>query len=136
LPHGNATQLETEDVVAGITVERGTVTVLPELFWGKDVVLFAADGPAARMDVPFTVDTTGRYELSVQTTSWDSTTSKPAITPSRLSARAATRGPPGTASVSTTWCWRGPVPTRGREHEGSIRRRRRSWALRSFLKRI
>jgi hypothetical protein len=67
LPHGNATQLETEDVVAGITAEGGTVTVLPELFWGKDVVLFAADGPGARMAVPFTVDTTGRYEVSVQT---------------------------------------------------------------------
>ena len=66
LPHGNATQLETEDVVAAITIEGGTVTVLPELFWGKDVVLFEAEGPGARMDVPFTVDTTGRYELSVQ----------------------------------------------------------------------
>lgn len=66
LPHGNATQQETEKVVAGITAEGGTVTVLPELFWGKDVVLFAAEGPGSRMDVPFTVDTPGRYELSVQ----------------------------------------------------------------------
>ena len=66
LPHGNATQFETEDLVADITAEGGTVTILPELFWGKDVVLFEAEGPGARMDVPFTVDTTGRYELSVQ----------------------------------------------------------------------
>jgi len=66
LPHGNATQLETEEVVADITVDGGTVTVLPELFWGKDVVLFEADGPGARMKVPFKVETAGRYELSVQ----------------------------------------------------------------------
>jgi len=66
LPHGNATQLETEDVVADIAVEGGTVTVLPELFWGKDVVLFEAEGPGARMNVPFKVEAAGRYELSVQ----------------------------------------------------------------------
>ncbi len=66
LPHGNATQFETEDVVADITAEGGSVTVLPELFWGKDVVLFEADGPGARMDVPFSVDAPGRYEISVQ----------------------------------------------------------------------
>ncbi|MDX2437181.1 MAG: DUF2961 domain-containing protein [Acidobacteriota bacterium] len=67
LPHGNATQFETEDVLAAITAKGGTVTVLPELFWGKDVVLFKAEGPGARMDVPFNVETVGRYELSVQT---------------------------------------------------------------------
>ncbi len=66
LPHGNATQFETEEVVAAITAEGGTVTVLPELFWGKDVVLFEAEGPGAQMDVPFTIDAAGRYELSVQ----------------------------------------------------------------------
>jgi hypothetical protein len=66
LPHGNATQFETEEVVAHITVEDGTVTVLPELFWGKDVVLFDAEGPGSRIDVPFTVDAAGRYEISVQ----------------------------------------------------------------------
>jgi hypothetical protein len=67
LPHGNATQFETEEVFAAITTEGGTVTILPELFWGKDVVLFEAEGPGARMDVPFKVETAGRYELSVQT---------------------------------------------------------------------
>ena len=52
LPHGNATQLETEEVLAEITTEGGGVTVLPELFWGKDVVLFEAEGPGARVNVP------------------------------------------------------------------------------------
>jgi len=66
LPHGNATQFETEDVMADITTEGGAVTALPELFWGKDVVLFEAEGAGARMDVPFSVDDPGRYELSVQ----------------------------------------------------------------------
>ncbi len=66
LPHGNAVQLQTEEVVAAIKAEGGTVTVLPELFWGKDVVLFEAEGRGSRMDVPFAVATAGRYELSVQ----------------------------------------------------------------------
>ncbi len=38
----------------------------PELFWGKDVVIFAADGPGSKIELPFDVPADGEYELQVQ----------------------------------------------------------------------
>src|SRR6185369_15611495 len=35
-------------------------------FWGKDVLLFEAEGPGARVEVPFVVAESGLYELSTQ----------------------------------------------------------------------
>ena len=46
--------------------EKGKVSVSKELFWGKDVILFEAEGPGARIEVPFDVDEDGDYELSTQ----------------------------------------------------------------------
>jgi len=66
LPHGNAKQLEAEATPADVRAEKGKVSVSKELFWGKDVLLFEAEGPGARVEVPFVVDESGLYELSTQ----------------------------------------------------------------------
>ncbi len=66
LPHGNVKQIEAEASVSDVHAEKGRVSVSKELFWGKDVLLFEAEGPGARVEVPFTVDETGLYELSTQ----------------------------------------------------------------------
>jgi hypothetical protein len=66
LPHGNVRQIEAEASVSDVHAEKGRVSVSKELFWGKDVLLFEAEGPGARVEVPFTVDEAGLYELSTQ----------------------------------------------------------------------
>lgn len=66
LPHGNAIQIEAEDAVGEVVVVDGEVRVLPELFWGMDVLLLAADGPGASFELPFEVAADGRYELAVE----------------------------------------------------------------------
>jgi hypothetical protein len=66
LPQGNAKQIEVENAVADVKAEKGKVSVSKELFWGKDVLLFEGEGPGARVEVPFTVDEDGEYELSTQ----------------------------------------------------------------------
>ena len=66
LPHGNVRQLEAEASPADVRAEKGKISVSKELFWGKDVLLFEAEGPGARVEVPFVVDETGLYELSTQ----------------------------------------------------------------------
>jgi hypothetical protein len=66
LPHGNVKQLEAEASPADVRGEKGKVSVSKELFWGKDVLLFEAEGPGARVEVPFVVDESGLYELSTQ----------------------------------------------------------------------
>ncbi len=66
LPHGNVRQIEAEASLPDVRAERGKVSVSKELFWGKDVLLFEAEGPGARVEVPFVVDETGLYELSTQ----------------------------------------------------------------------
>ncbi|MCZ7635079.1 MAG: DUF2961 domain-containing protein [Verrucomicrobia bacterium] len=63
LPHGNARQIEVETALAGCRADGGRVSVLPELFWSKDVLFFAAEGPGAKLEVPFEVTEDGDYEL-------------------------------------------------------------------------
>jgi hypothetical protein len=66
LPHGNATQIEVEKALAQMKPEKGKTSILKELFWGKDVFLFEAEGPGSRVEIPFTVEQDGDYELSTQ----------------------------------------------------------------------
>ncbi|MGE5413007.1 MAG: DUF2961 domain-containing protein, partial [Syntrophomonadaceae bacterium] len=66
LPHGNVRQIEAEASLSDVRAEKGKVSISKELFWGKDVLLFEAEGPGARVEVPFAVDETGLYELSTQ----------------------------------------------------------------------
>ncbi len=93
LPHGNATQIELEKNVAQAKVEKGKTSVLKELFWGKDVLLFEGEGPGAKIELPFSVDADGEYELSTQV------------------AQASTYG------VYEVWLDGKPVATRELEHE-------------------
>lgn len=66
LPHGNARQIEVERDIGRVTSARGKVSVQKEVFWSRDILLLNAEGPGARIDIPFDVAVTGRYELLAQ----------------------------------------------------------------------
>ena len=66
LPQGNASQIEVEDALADIRAEGGNVSLIPDLFWSKDVVLFEAGGKGAKLEVPFDVPADGVYEVYVE----------------------------------------------------------------------
>jgi D-arabinan exo alpha-(1,3)/(1,5)-arabinofuranosidase (non-reducing end) len=66
LPHGNARQIEVEDDVAGVKVERGNVEVQKEVFWSKDLLFFKAEGPGSALHVPLDVPDESTYELVAQ----------------------------------------------------------------------
>jgi hypothetical protein len=63
LPQGNALQIEVENSLAQVHAEKGKVSLVPDLFWSKDVILFEAEGKGARLEVPFEVPAAGDYEL-------------------------------------------------------------------------
>ena len=48
---------------AEVKAEKGKASLSPELFWSKDVLLFEAEGPGRRVEVPFDVPADGDYEL-------------------------------------------------------------------------
>ena len=52
LPQGNAIQFEVEKVIAQAKAEKGQASVFPDLFWSKDVLIFKADGPGSRIEIP------------------------------------------------------------------------------------
>ena len=66
LPQGNAKQIEVETALGAAKSEKGKVSVSKDLFWSKDVLFLAADGPGARLDVPFDVEEDGTYEVVTQ----------------------------------------------------------------------
>ncbi|HEY6067044.1 MAG TPA: glycoside hydrolase family 172 protein, partial [Thermoanaerobaculia bacterium] len=66
LPQGNAEQIEVENALGDAKGEKGKVSVSKDLFWSKDVLFFAAEGPGARLEVPFEVADEGEYELVTQ----------------------------------------------------------------------
>jgi hypothetical protein len=66
LPQGNASQIEVEAALADVRVEKGKASLVPDLFWSKDVILFEAEGPGSRLDVPFDVREDGDYEVYTQ----------------------------------------------------------------------
>ncbi len=66
MPHGNARQIEVERDIAHVTTSNGTASVQKEVFWGKDLLFLEAKAPGARMDIPFSIDAAGRYELVAQ----------------------------------------------------------------------
>ena len=63
LPQGNAKQIEVEDRIGEAKAEKGKTSVSKDLFWSKDVLLFEAEGPGAKLEIPFDVDEDGDYEL-------------------------------------------------------------------------
>ena len=66
LPQGNALQIEVERSMPQITTEKGKVSMFPDLFWSKDVILFEGEGQGSKMTIPFDVPEDGDYELYVQ----------------------------------------------------------------------
>jgi HEAT repeats len=66
LPQGNAEQIEVENALSDAKAEKGKVSVSKDLFWSKDVLLLQADGPGARLEIPFDVAEQGNYELTAQ----------------------------------------------------------------------
>lgn len=63
LPQGNARQIEVETALAQVKAEKGRTSVVPDLFWSKDVILFEAEGPGAKLEIPFDVPAEGDYEV-------------------------------------------------------------------------
>ncbi|HEV8232548.1 MAG TPA: glycoside hydrolase family 172 protein, partial [Thermoanaerobaculia bacterium] len=66
LPQGNALQIEVENAIGEAKSEKGEFSVSKDLFWSKDVLFLKADGPGARLEVPFDVPEMGEYELVTQ----------------------------------------------------------------------
>jgi len=66
LPQGNASQIEVEAALDQVRVEKGKASLVPDLFWSKDVILFEAEGPGSRLDIPFDVPEDGDYEVYTQ----------------------------------------------------------------------
>lgn len=63
LPFGNAEQIAIEDSVKDVTTVNGKAVVQRGVDWGKDLLAFDAQGPGARMTVPFDVRSGGEYEV-------------------------------------------------------------------------
>ncbi|MCC6124335.1 MAG: DUF2961 domain-containing protein [Pirellulales bacterium] len=63
LPQGNARQIEVEKSLAEVKTEGGEASLMPELFWSKDVILFKAEGKGSKIEIPFDVPEDGRYEI-------------------------------------------------------------------------
>jgi hypothetical protein len=66
LPHGQAQQIEVENLIADVKTEGGKASVQKEVFWSKDLLFFGAHGPGSKIDVPLDVAEAGRYELVAQ----------------------------------------------------------------------
>jgi hypothetical protein len=66
LPHGNARQIEVEDLLSDVKTAGGKASVQKEVFWSKDLLFFEAAGVGSRIEVPFDVADPGRYELVAQ----------------------------------------------------------------------
>jgi len=63
LPLGNAEQIAVEGSLAEVTADQGKASVQQGVFWGKDLLFFEAHDPGARINVPFEVAESGRYEI-------------------------------------------------------------------------
>lgn len=66
LPHGDALQIEVEAQAAEAKATLGEARVERDVFWSKDLLLFKAEGPGARIDLPLDVPEDGYYELTAQ----------------------------------------------------------------------
>jgi hypothetical protein len=66
LPQGNAAQIEVEAALADVRAEEGRASLVRDLFWSKDVILFEAEGQGSRLEVQFDVPEDGDYEVYTQ----------------------------------------------------------------------
>ncbi|HWZ87122.1 MAG TPA: DUF2961 domain-containing protein [Thermoanaerobaculia bacterium] len=63
LPQGNALQIEVENAIDAVKAEGGKVSMVPDLFWSKDVILFEAAGKGSKLEIPFDVPADGEFEV-------------------------------------------------------------------------
>jgi HEAT repeat protein len=63
LPYGNATQIAVEDSIDQVTTEHGTASVLRDVDWAKDILLFKAEGVGSKINIPIDIPEDGRYAL-------------------------------------------------------------------------
>ena len=63
LPFGNATQIAVEDSINDVSTEKGKASVQREVDWGKDLLLFEAEGKGSKVSIPIEIPETGRYEI-------------------------------------------------------------------------
>ena len=63
LPFGNATQVAVEDSINDVTTEKGKASVQREVDWGKDLLLFEAQGEGSKINIPLEIPEAGRYEI-------------------------------------------------------------------------
>jgi len=56
-------QIEVEPSLADCLADGGKISLSPELFWSKDVILFEGNGKDAKLEVPFDVPEEADYEL-------------------------------------------------------------------------
>lgn len=66
LPHGNARQIEVEDLADRVTTEGGRAIVEREVFWSKDLLTLRAAGQDAKIAIPIDVPEDGYYEIVAQ----------------------------------------------------------------------
>jgi hypothetical protein len=66
LPHGNARQIEVEDLIADVRTENGKAEVQKDVFWSRDLLFLNAKGPGASIRIPFQIEQDGDYELTAQ----------------------------------------------------------------------
>lgn len=66
LPYGNATQIAVEDSIKDVTTERGTASVLRDVDWAKDLLLFTAEGVGSKINVPIDIPDSGKYAIVAQ----------------------------------------------------------------------
>jgi hypothetical protein len=67
LPLGNARQIAVEDSIKEVTTERGKAAVQWGVDWGKDLLFLEAEGQGARINIPFDIAESGRYEIVART---------------------------------------------------------------------
>lgn len=63
LPLGNARQIAVEKSINEVTSVEGKVAVQRGVDWGKDLLVFNAEGNGSSINIPIDVVHTGRYEL-------------------------------------------------------------------------
>ena len=63
LPLGNVEQIAAVDSIKDVTAEKGKASVQREVDWGKDLLLFEAEGPGAKVNIPVDIPAEGRYEI-------------------------------------------------------------------------
>ncbi|HEY1659939.1 MAG TPA: DUF2961 domain-containing protein [Candidatus Sulfotelmatobacter sp.] len=66
LPYGNATQIAVEDSIKDVTTERGKASVLRDVDWAKDLLLFTAEGVGSKINVPIDIPDSGKYAIVAQ----------------------------------------------------------------------